>query len=168
MWVNLQSIGKNVFTSKNEQIKMILMNHGKPELSDGLSAFYSPRMTSQSSVFRLFMNTNFHFGFSLGRFYFLLPHFKQCAMPIGLNLNWIPSPMVALVFHAFIAFSVLVFLKANYFIQMRWLHSLTTVYLQVSLSSCLQHVSWNNTPLDYSVRVIYPRVPNGTNLSCIL
>ena len=46
--------------------------------------------------------------------------------------------------------------------------SLTTVYIQVSLSSCLQYVSWNNTPLDYSVRVIYPHVPNGTNLSCIL
>jgi len=127
MWVNLQSIGKNVFTSKNEQIKMILMNQEESELSDWLSAFHSPRTTSQSSVFRLFMNTNFHFGFSPGQFYFLLPHVKQCLMPIGLNLNWIPGPMVALVFHAFKhafkAFSVLVFLKAEYSIQMRWLHS---------------------------------------------
>jgi len=31
---------------KNEQVKMTLMNHGKPELSEGLSAFHSPRTTS--------------------------------------------------------------------------------------------------------------------------
>ena len=29
MWVNLQSIGKNVFKVKNEQVKTILMNHRK-------------------------------------------------------------------------------------------------------------------------------------------
>ena len=86
--------------------------------------------------------------------------------------------MVALVFHAFKhafkAFSVLVFLKAKILdtdemTSFLPLLSLTnTVYLQVSLSSCLQYVSWNNTPLDYSVRVICPHEPNGTNLSCIL
>ena len=27
---------------KNDQIKKMLLNHGKPELSDGLSAFQSP------------------------------------------------------------------------------------------------------------------------------
>ena len=30
------------------------------------------------------------------------------------------------------------------------------------------YVSWNNTPHDYGVRVIYPRVANETNLSHIV
>ena len=37
---------------------MILMNHGKPELSVRPSAFHSPRTTSESSVFRPFVITN--------------------------------------------------------------------------------------------------------------
>ena len=32
--------------AKIEQIKIIPMNHGKPELSDGFSAFHSPHSTS--------------------------------------------------------------------------------------------------------------------------
>jgi len=35
---------------KNEQIKMILVNHGKLELSDGLSTFHSPY---EELIFRL-------------------------------------------------------------------------------------------------------------------
>ena len=30
------------------------------------------------------------------------------------------------------------------------------------------YVSWKSTPHDYSVRVIYPRVANVMDLSCIL
>jgi len=43
---------------KIEQIKMILMYQGKPELSDRLSAFQSPHTTSYSSAFGFFINTN--------------------------------------------------------------------------------------------------------------
>ena len=43
--------GKNVQV-KNEQIKMILMNHGKPELSDRLSAFHSTHIYEEL-IFRL-------------------------------------------------------------------------------------------------------------------
>ena len=79
------------------------------------------------------------------QFYFLLLYVKLCLMPIGLNLNWIPGPTVALVFHAFEhafkVFSGLAFLNRWISLRYRWdylqslpLLSLTTVYLQVSPS----------------------------------
>ena len=64
MWVNLQSIGRNVFTSKKWSNKIILMIHGKPKLSYEFSHFHSSHTTNYSSVSRLFMHTNFRFGFN--------------------------------------------------------------------------------------------------------
>ena len=109
----------------------ILMYHGKPELSNGLSAFIClvrrVNLPSSDSSWTL----TFCFGFIPRQLYFLLPHVRPCLMPIGLNLNLenrIPGPTAALVLHApkhaFKAFSGLAFFDGRIFLhdidEMTW------------------------------------------------
>ena len=56
-----------------------------------------PCTTSYSSVFRPFVNTNFHFG----RSFFLLPCVKLCLKLIGLNLKYNSRSNGGLVFYSF-------------------------------------------------------------------
>ena len=63
---------------------MILINHGKLELSDGLFSFYSPRTTSSSSVFRLLVHTD---STSVLAQADLISPSKPWFMPIGFNSN---------------------------------------------------------------------------------
>ena len=96
MCVNLQSIGKNVFASKKWTNKIILMNHGTPELSGRLSirlsfASYGKLIFRIPTLFHHWL----HFRFSPGSSFFSPS--KPWFMPIDL-LKLGSGAMVASVF----------------------------------------------------------------------